>query len=111
MYRLGQCELVYIHQGVDSNYNPVIEEHTKTVKCALMDSFSQNYYQNQSRDMRKSKNIIIPKTSTFDVYIGSKRYQLEKVNFGTRKYKVINILINRDSSLTSILDAEEIINE
>ena len=111
MYRLGQVELVYLHQSEDSNYNPVIEEHRVLVKCTLMDTFSVNYYLNQSREMKNSKNIIVPKTYCNDVIIGSKRYQLEYANFGTRKYKIVNVLNNRDSSLTSILDTEEVINE
>ena len=111
MYRLGEAELIYIHQGKDDNYNPVIETESKSVRCSLMDSFSVNYYQNQTRDMRKSKNIIVPKTYTFDVYLGDKRFQLEYVKLGAVKYKVMNILINRESSLTSILDCEQIINE
>lgn len=110
MNRLGEVELIYISQKVDENYNPIVEEERKLVNCTLMESFSVGYYLNQTRDVRKSKNIVIPTTYTFDVMLGDKRYQLEYAKLGTVKYKVTNILNNRKSSLTSILDCEEVMN-
>lgn len=111
MYRLGQCTLIYLHHSVDENYNPIIERVEKLVKCKLMESFSFNYYQNQTRDMRKSKNIIVAKTDAFDQIVNDNRYQLEYVLIGGTKYKLINLLKDRNSSLNSILDCQEVINE
>lgn len=111
MYRLGRCDLVYIHQFKDDDYNPKIDKFFKPVKCHLMNSFSSNYYRNQTRDMRKSKNIRIPKYLVNDIFKCEKRYSLEYVYIGHLKYKIVNILMDKDSSLYSILDCEEIINE
>lgn len=111
MYRLGQVKLIYIHQTKDEDYNPVIEVNEKIVKCSLMNSFSASYYVNQSRDMRHTKNIIIPKYDSLDVYSDNKRFQLEYCELGGAKYKVNNILTNRNSSLSVILDCDEVMNE
>lgn len=111
MYRLSQCELVYINQSRSENGSPIITKHFKSVKCKLMESFSQNYYQSQTREMRNTKNIIISKPYTEDVKIDGATYHLEYVNFNDRKYKVVNILVNRKSTITSILDCDEVVNE
>lgn len=111
MYRLSQCELVYINQSRDSRGNPVITPLLKMVKCKIMESFSQNYYQSQTREMRNTKNILISKPYTEDISIDGATYHLEYVNFNSHKYKVINILVNRGSAITSILDCDEVINE
>ena len=111
MYRLGQVELLYVHQSKDENYNPITEEISRTIKCSLMDAFSLNYYQNQTRDMRKSRNIIVPKSYTYDIEEDGKKYQLEYCKLNSLRYKVKNILIDKSTSLNLILDCEEIINE
>lgn len=111
MYRLGQCTLVYIHQSQDENYNPVIEKISKTVKCQLMDAFSLNYYQNQTRDMRRARNLVIAKHNSFDQVVNDKVYKLEYAEIGRFKYKVTNILKDRNSDLNVVLDCEEVMNE
>lgn len=111
MYRLNECALVYINQSKDERGNPVITKHLKNIKCKIMESFSQNYYQSQTREMRNSKNIIVSKPYIEDVVIDGAIYHLEYVNFYDRKYKVKNILVNRRSAITSILDCEEVVNE
>lgn len=111
MYRLGQCTLRYVHQTTDNNYNPIIEIEDRIVKCSLMDTFSLNYYQNQTRDMRNSKNIVVAKNHLLNVEKDNKFFQLEYVLFGNKKFKIMNILKDRKSSLKAILDCQEVINE
>ena len=111
MYRLGDTVLIFIHQSKDENYNPTIETLERRVKCSLMNSFSASYYVNQSRDMRRTRNIIVPKHNTFDIYQDNKRYQLEYCKLGAVKYKISNILTNRKSNLSVILDCDEVMNE
>lgn len=111
MYRLGEVELVYICQTKDDNYNPVNLSYSRLVKCSLRNAFSANYYNNQTRDMRRTRNIIVSKDYTHDVYIDSKRYQLEYAKLGAVKYSVRNILKDNNSSLQMILDCDEVINE
>lgn len=111
MVRFGQVELVFINQSNDNEGNPVINEHRDTVKCSLVDAFSQNYYQNQQRDMRRARNIKVPQYSVLSRYIEGKRYQLEYANIGDIRYKVTNILLDRSSALMSILDLEEVMSE
>lgn len=110
MYRLNNCSLVYKRNSRDANGNPTVLAIEKVVKCTVMDSFSLNYYQNQQRDMRSSRNIVIAKPYTFDHVVGDDHYQLEEVKFDGRRFKVQNILLNRNSAITSILDCQEIMN-
>lgn len=111
MYRLGQVSLVYVRHTQDIDYNPVIESVSKLVKCKLMDAFSVNYYQNQTRDMRRARNIVVAKNYSFDVIQDNVSYQLEYADIGTKRYKITNILKDRKSSLQVILDCEEVMNE
>lgn len=111
MYRLGQCTLVYVRQAHDENYNPITETASKVVKCKIMDAFSVNYYQNQTRDMRKSKNIIVAKPYTNNLVQNNESYQLERVEIGSVVYTITNILKDRNSDLNAILDCQEVINE
>lgn len=111
MNRLTQCDLVYVHQGQDDEGNTVIETKSKTVKCAIMESFSVNYYNSQERDMRNSKNIVVALPYADDFSEDGKRYRLEYANFKGVKYKVTNILNNRRSAITSILDCQEVKGE
>lgn len=111
MYRLGQCTLVYVRHTQDINYNPTIETISKIINCKLMDAFSQNYYQNQTRDMRRARNIVIPKSYSFDQVLENETYQLEYADINQKRYKITNILKDRNSSLQVILDCEEVMNE
>lgn len=111
MNRFGHVELVFINQTNDADGNPVITEYKETVKCTLTDSFSLNYYQNQNRDMRRSKNIKVAKFSVLSRYIDGNYYQLEFANISGRRYKVANILLDRNTSLMSLLDLEEVMSE
>lgn len=110
MRRQGEVTLVYLHQSNDEDGNPTIEEYTHVVKCSLIDAFSLNYYQNQSRDMRRTRNIGVAKHYTFDHVDGDKRYKLEFADLGTTRYKITNILLDRNSSLKMILDCDEVMN-
>lgn len=111
MYRLGQCTLRYVHQTKDVNYNPIIDIKERVIKCSLMNTFSFNYYQSQTRDMRRSMNLVIPKHYVSDYVVDDVKYKLEYALVGGTKYKVINVLRDKKSSLHSILDLQEVINE
>lgn len=111
MYRLGKCSLVYVRHTQDVDYNPLTETTSVEVNCKLMEAFSLSYYQNQTRDMRRARNIIVPKYMSCDRIIENERYQLEYADIGNTRYKITNILKDRNSSLNVILDCEEVMNE
>lgn len=108
---MGQVELVFVNQTNDDDGNPIINEERETVKCTLTDAFSQNYYQNQNRDMRRARNIKVAKFKVADRMIDGNRYQLESAYLNGFRYKISNILIDRTSSLMAILDMDEVMSE
>ena len=105
----SECKLVYTGMSQKASGSPVnekiIEEH---VKCDDMETFSQNYYAQNQRIMRLSKNIAVYKRFAEDRVVGNIRYELSHVEIYGKKYKIQNILKHRDSSLKVILDCQEL---
>lgn len=108
MYIKTEAELIYVGQGVASNGSPVELRQTKTVKVNEMETFSANYYNEQQRNMRQSRNLVVPTYMTLDMEIDGKMYELMYVNYHGRNYKVRNILKLRGTRQQMILDIQEI---
>ena len=116
MFIKSEVELIYVGQGVADNGSPILLEISKpNIKCDEMETFSNNYYNNQQRNMRLSRNLVVPTYMTEDVIENGKRYELMYVIYDNLKYKVKNILkfkANRYSSghtrQRMILDIEEV---
>jgi len=101
-------ELIYQGLGVADNGSPINLEYSEVVRCDELKQFSVNYYNDQQRNMRKSRNLIVPTYLVEDREIEGKRYELMYCVYDGRKYKVKNILTERHTRQTMILDIEEV---
>ena len=108
MFIKSKVELIYVGQGVAENGSPTILQESKVVKCNEMETFSNNYYNDQQRNMRQSRNLVVPTYLTEDLEISGKRYELMYAMYDGRKYKVRNILKLRDTRQSMILDIQEV---
>ena len=108
MYIKSAVELIYVGQGASENGSPTILEHTETVRCDEMETFSHNYYNDQQRNMRKSRNLVVPTYLTEDITVGDVPYELMYCRYDGRKYKVRNILKLRGTRQRMILDIQEV---
>lgn len=116
MYIKSQAELIYVGQGVADNGSPTLKEISKVVRVDEMETFSNNYYNNEQRNMRLSRNLVIPTYYTEDIFENDDcccesdddRYELMYVRYDGRKYKVKNILKMRNTRQRMILDIQEV---
>lgn len=108
MFIKSGIELIYEGKGKAENGSPLTLEITKTVKCNEMETFSNQYYTDQSRNMRKSRNILVPTFLTQDIVENGVRYELLYVVYNDRRYKVRNILKARKTRRSMILDIQEV---
>lgn len=103
------CKLIYTGLGQKDTGSPVKNQIIEdNIKCDDMETFSQNYYAQNQRIMRLSKNIAIFKHLSEDRVVDNVRYELSHVEIYGRKYKIQNILKHRDSYLKVILDCQEL---
>lgn len=108
MFIKSEVELIYVSQGAKETGSPVNLETSVTVRCDEMETFSQNYYNEQQRNMRLSRNLVLPTYQTDDIEIDDKRYELMYCVYDGRKYKVRNILKMRGTRQRMILDIQEV---
>lgn len=109
MYIKSEVELIYEGQTVADNGSPIAIFQKKLVRCDEMETFSNNYYNNQQRNMRLSRNLIVPTYLTDDIFdCEGNRYELMYCNYDCRKYKVRNILKMRNTRQRMILDIQEV---
>ena len=108
MFIKSQCELIYVGQGVASNGSPIELEEKVTIPVSELETFSVNYYNEQDRSMRESRNLVIPTYLTFDKQVSGKNYELMYVNYQGKRYKVRNILKRRGTRQMMILDIQEV---
>lgn len=108
MFIKSEVELIYIGQGVRENGSPTELEYKKTVRCDEMKTFSNNYYNDQQRNMRLARNLVIPTYLTEDVNDLDIEYELMYVNYDSKKYRIRNILKMKNTRQRMILDIEEV---
>lgn len=113
MFIKSEVTLIYQGQGVAENGSPTILEKTKLVRCEELETFSNNYYNDQQRNMRTARNLVIPTYQTEDIIDNDVRYELMYVEYHDRKYKVRNILkykgrYNQRTRQKMILDVQEV---
>lgn len=114
MFIKSEVELIYEGQGVLTNGSPTREQIKKTVRCDEMETFSNNYYNDQQRNMRLSRNLVLPTYLTEDITDeDGNTYELMYCNYDGKLYKVRNILKvgNRKVARTRqkmILDIQEV---
>lgn len=93
MFVKSEAILIYEGQTVSDNGSPSRVYMEKRVRCDEMETFSNQYYSEQQREMRLSRNLVIPTHYTLDIFdCEDKRYELMYVIYDKRKYKVRNIL-------------------
>lgn len=115
MFIKSEVELIYEGQGVLENGSPTLITTSKLVRCDEMETFSSMYYNDEERNMRLSRNLVIPTYLTNDVILDGNRYELMFVIYQGRKYKVKNILKYKANKYSEgktrqkmILDVEEL---
>lgn len=108
MFILSQVELVYVGQGVAENGSPVQLETTNVVRCQEMETFSINYYDEQQRNMRQARNLVVPTYLTKDVDLTGIKYELMYCIYDGKKYRIRNILKMRGTRQRMILDIQEV---
>lgn len=108
MFIKSQCELIYQGQGILSNGSPTILEIKKTVRCDEMETFSNNYYNEQQRNMRLSRNLVLPTYLTWDIEEDGRTYELMYVIYNGKRFKVRNILKQKNTRQRMILDIQEV---
>lgn len=108
MFIKSEVELIYQGQGVMPNGSPTILEKKLTVRCDEMETFSNNYYNDQQRNMRLSRNLVVPTYLTEDVEDEGTTYELMYCNYDGKKFKVRNILKLRGTRQRMILDIQEV---
>ena len=115
MFIKSEVELIYTSQGVADNGSPFELNIVKKVRCDEMETFSNNYYNDQQREMRLSRNLVVPTFLTQDIIEDGKRYELSYCNYDSRKYKVKNILKYRanryargNTRMKMVLDIQEL---
>lgn len=109
MYIKAEVELIYEGQGVADNGSPIAIYHSEKVRCDEMETFSSNYYNNQQRNMRLSRNLVVPTYLTEDIIdCQDHRYELMYCVYDKRKYKVRNVLKMRNTRQRMILDIQEV---
>lgn len=114
MFIKSQAELVYEGQGVADNGSPVSIYQTKTVRVDEVETFSANYYNEQQRNMRLSRNLVIPTYLTNDIVVDDVNYELMYVNYDDKNYRIRNILKYSSRNMSGktrqrmILDIQEV---
>ena len=102
-------DLIYEGETADDNGSPhTITTTEQNVRADLIDNFSSYYYNDNQRDMRLSKNFIVPKYLKEDRLIDGVNYVLKYVSSNNKTFVIKNILKNKGSYLTCILDTQEI---
>lgn len=108
MYIKSEAELIYEGQGVAENGSPTILQTSQVIKVDEAETFSNNYYNDQQRNIRLSRNLIIPSFFTNDKILNGVTYELMYVNYDGKKYKVKNILKVRNTRQKMLLDIQEV---
>lgn len=108
MYIKAEAELIYEGQGVAENGSPTILQISQVIRVDEVETFSNNYYNDQQRNMRLSRNLVIPTYFANDQVIDGVTYELMYVNYYGKKYKVKNILKVRNTRQRMLLDIQEV---
>lgn len=108
MFIKSSVTLIYEGQGVASNGSPVTSTIRETVRCDEAETFSNQYYTEQERNMRESRNLIVPTYMTESFIREGLRYELMYVEYLGIRYKVRNILKVKNTRHRMLLDIQEI---
>lgn len=109
MYVKSVANLIYTSSGKLSNGSPVmLTQREENVLVDEAETFSNQYYTDSQREMRLSRNLIIPVYLMSDKIVSGVRYELTNVEYDSRLYKVRNILKVKGTRLKMMLDIQEV---
>lgn len=111
MQHFNAATLVYVAQSKKRNGSPIELEIRKIAKVKEVRNFSLNFYTSQGttqRNMRNSRNLVVPMDLTKDIIEDGLRYELLYVEIDGLKYHIQNILNYYKKSLQALLDIEEL---
>lgn len=113
MFIKSQVELIYEGHSVSDNGDPIRLDISKVVRCDEMETFSHQYYNEQQRNMRISRNLVIPTYLCEDIIQDNIRFELMYCNYNGLKYKVKNVLkyksrTVKNTRMKMVLDIEEL---
>lgn len=114
MLYYDEVELIYTGKTVAENGSPIEVTVSKTVKTKEIKTFSHNYYSQNQRLMRLSKNLIIPRWMSEDLIgdgeVGEQgvRYELNYVRYHGLKYQIREIMKYYKTALRVVLDIQEV---
>lgn len=113
MFIKSEAELIYEGQGVAENGSPVALYQTETVRVDEMETFSINYYSEQQRNMRLSRNLVIPAYLCEDIVKDGVTYELMYVNYQSKNYRIRNTLkyngrFSQRTRQRMVLDIQEV---
>ena len=99
--------LIYQGKQIAEDGSPTYVTIRREVQGYIEESFSQYYYRESHREMRKSRNISVPLV-TIDLNDNGIEYELLYVEVYGVKYQVQNILKHGSTSMMRILDCQEV---
>lgn len=101
--------MVYTAQSKLSNGSPVmLTQREENVLVDEAETFSNQYYTNNQREMRTSRNLIVPVYLVADKIVSGTSYELMYVEYDSKKYKVKNILKLKGTRMQMLLDIQEV---
>lgn len=99
--------LEYRGKKILEDGSPEIVSIQRYVQGYVEEQFSQYYYRENQRNMRKSKNVSIPVLAQ-DIQENGIKYELVYVYILGIKYQIKEILKHRSSNRLMLLDCEEV---
>lgn len=107
MIAKATVKLIYVGLGIDASGNPQTLTIERTANVNIEEQFSNYYYRNNERNMRKSKNISLANYFAIDIEDNDIIYELQFVVYNGLKYQVREVLRHK-SSMLRILDLQEV---
>lgn len=111
MQYYSTATLIYVGTSQHENGSPYEVILTRDVKVKEISRFSRYYYSNSAvnqRNMRKARNLVVPRELATDVVRDGITYELQRVTYNGVNYRIYEVLAYFQTDLRVILDCEEI---
>lgn len=107
MIAKATVKLIYVGLSQDSEGNPLKLTIERTANVNIEEQFSNYYYRNNERNMRKSKNMSLANYFAIDIEDNGVVYELQYAVYNGVKYQVREVLRHK-SAMLRILDLQEV---
>lgn len=107
MIAKATVNLIYVGVTQDTNGSPIMLTIEREANVNIEEQFSNYYYRNAERNMRKSKNISLANYFAIDIEDNGIIYELQYVIYDGVKYQVREVLRHK-SAMLRILDLQEV---